>query len=42
LVEIDDRLPNGVAMVAAGLEETHTLGAPYGMIELFPEREQDA
>lgn len=35
-IEIDSRIPQGVAMVAASIKETQTLGAPFGLIELKP------
>lgn len=38
-IEIDERLPNGVALVASSISETHTLGEPFGMIELIPVEE---
>ncbi|MBS0289336.1 MAG: NADH-quinone oxidoreductase subunit G [Proteobacteria bacterium] len=33
-IEIDDRLPTGVALVASGIQETQSLGAPFAQIEL--------
>jgi anaerobic selenocysteine-containing dehydrogenase len=35
-IEIDERIPVGVAMVASSIKETQTLGAPFGLIELKP------
>lgn len=35
-VEIDDSIPEGAALVAASIEQTQTLGAPFGMITLKP------
>lgn len=35
-IEIDPRIPNGAAIVAASMNETQTLGAPFGLIELKP------
>ncbi len=34
-IEIDDRIPKGTVLVAAGLDATQTLGAPYGQVELW-------
>lgn len=33
-IQIDDRIPRGLALVAGSIPETCTLGEPFGMIEL--------
>ncbi len=33
-IQIDDRLPEGTAIVASGIREAQSLGAPYGLIDL--------
>jgi NADH-quinone oxidoreductase subunit G len=35
-VIIDNRIPLGAAWVASGIESTHTLGEPFGLIEFIP------
>ncbi|MFI4937297.1 MAG: NADH-quinone oxidoreductase subunit NuoG [Candidatus Berkiellales bacterium] len=36
LIEEDDSIPVGAALVAASIKETKNLGAPFGLIELIP------
>lgn len=33
---MDEKIPVGAAWVASGIEATHTLGEPFGLIELIP------